>query len=298
MFIARRRSFVMLFTARKERRPVFQKIMNFQALYTTVIGKECPNPECPEFGHRKPRKSFPLCQEDDCGFVMEDVRRLSLPKIIIPPLLLILLAIILYIPNITFLGLSIENRAFIVILDISSSMSSVIPIARQEAKTILDEHRKKWGILWRYADVIYFDNTAQSALGAISKLDDSVVDRLKHSLDQARTGGGTRLQAAIEMAAREVVAYGKPTTLLIVTDGGDNSIPAMLRNIEATKALFQGIEVNAHSTTPRILQSPTWQGAPAGPNERNLQQFSYAFGGKFGGAGETGGCASITTLFQ
>jgi hypothetical protein len=179
-----------------------------------------------------------------------------------------------------FFGMQVETSSFLIVVDKSGSMQPYFPAVRAEAKRLLDEMIKP-GQGVHYADVIVYDAEAKSALGQIEPLTPAVVGRLGAYLDALQAGGGTELSKAVDLAAQEVIRHGKKTTLLILTDGEDNTLHPMIQSRDQVKGRFGGVEVSMHTTTPRLF-TPGADPAPANPAEVQLRDFSQTFNGRFG----------------
>ena len=211
-------------------------------------------------------------------------RKPSWPLLLIP--LLLAPIIISQCDKSSLLGMDINTKSFIFIVDRSSSMKPTIYDAQQEVDRLVKELLKKRNFFSTYyADIVSYNDAADSALGNIEKLNDDTALRLNAYLKNLEAGGSTLLESAIERAAREVVTHNRPTTLLIVTDAEDGSIRKMANNIQDIKQKFGGVAVYVNSTTPRILKEK--DSIPKGNNETDLKRFSELLNGKFGNSGET-----------
>jgi hypothetical protein len=198
------------------------------------------------------------------------------------PLLLLLPLLFFLMPDSSlFLGTKLKTRSFILIIDHSGSMESTLEHARAELKAFLATLNSKNTFMGNYhVDVIAFAGAPTSLLGGIEKLNEETAERLNTALDNLGMGGGTNLQGAIELAAKEIKEHGKPTTLVVVTDAEDGSIPNMLGRITEVEGWFGGEEVYINATTPRVLQGG--DPAPTPGNEANLAALTEHFGGQFG----------------
>lgn len=178
-----------------------------------------------------------------------------------------------------FFGIAIETRSLLVVVDKSSSMQKYFAPVKAEAARVLKEMKDQGGE--SYANLITYDNQAQSTLGGLQRVDDAVIDKLTERLDGLRAGGGTNLRSAIEQAAKEVGEHGKPTTLVILTDGEDGSIRQMLQDMDGIRGLFKDVKVVGNTLTPRLFGT---RGAatPASPAEQALTDFAKEMKGRFG----------------
>ncbi len=178
---------------------------------------------------------------------------------------------------------SLRSSSFILIIDRSGSMSEVIDAVQQELDGFLDGLMSRSGFRRSfYGNIISYAGSAESALGGLERIDQNTSRRLKQYLVGLHAGGDTYLINAIEMAAREIAEHGKPTTLFIVTDAKDETIPRMLAELPRIKSLFQGIDIDVNSITPRIINSATESVAPINEEETALRDFTIAFEGTFG----------------
>lgn len=84
----------------------------------------------------------------------------------------------------------------------------------------------------------------------------------------------------MRLAGREISQHGKPTTVFVVTDAEDGSIPTMLNKVEQVEAWFSGVKIYLNATTPRLIGGAPPQPATAG--ERNLAKLAWHFNGEFG----------------
>jgi hypothetical protein len=96
-----------------------------------------------------------------------------------------------------------------------------------------------------------------------------------------QAGGGTNLAAAMDLAAEEIKKHGRKTTLLILTDGEDNTIAGLIRDKDRICKAMGGIDVVANTTTPRLFEGKG-DPKPANGYEKGLDEFSRAYNGRFG----------------
>jgi Mg-chelatase subunit ChlD len=176
----------------------------------------------------------------------------------------------------------VTTDSLIVVLDQSGSMKDTFPTVREEARRFL-KGRKSGFLRTYYIDFIKYDNDAESALGGLRSVDEAAVSEVNRFLDEPPKGRGTNVESALIKAAKEVKKHGKgkPTTLVVLTDGQDDSIPRINQNIGAMKARFGGVEVHVNTITPRLL-APGADPAPADVYEQNLATLSENLGGRFG----------------
>lgn len=184
----------------------------------------------------------------------------------------------------TFFGFDIEHRSLLVILDKSGSMESVFPSVQAEARRTLGGMKQAgWFASDAWADVIVYDAAPVSALGGLKRLDDETESALNEFLATLTPGGGTSLRPALELAAKEVAAHGKPTTLVILTDAQDGSIAATLADMPELTKQFAGVEIAGNALTPRLL-TPEGEASPGpvGGEEQALSELAERLGGTFG----------------
>ena len=181
------------------------------------------------------------------------------------------------------MGFSIGTESLLVIVDKSGSMQSLFPRVQSEAKQTLSSMRAGW-FRDRYANVITFDGRAESALAGIEKVDEQTEKRLNDYLDGLQAGGDTHLGSALEMAAQQVAAHGKPTTLVILTDGeGDQSVRDTIAGMDGFLEKFQGVEIIGHTITPRLLtEGGRTAPEPLSSDEEALSELAENLNGHFG----------------
>jgi len=182
-----------------------------------------------------------------------------------------------------FFGVPIETHNLLLVLDKSSSMEPHFAQVQAEAATTLQEMLRARGK--RYADIIAYDTRAVSALGGLTEVDAVTAQRLDQFLSGLRAGGGTRLRAGIEQAAREVAAHEQPTTLVILTDGKDESVPEMLADLAPLLGLFRDVAIAGNVLTPRQF-SRQGDNVPVNAEEARLQELARALHGRFGPRGD------------
>jgi len=207
------------------------------------------------------------------------LRRRKIPRwlLLLPLLLFLLFSLRNCEPPSIFVP--IETQSFIILLDKSGSMSQHFSVVQAEAEKTLKRMSSSFFSTY-YADIIAYDSVANSALGKIEEVNDETVSQLTEFLSKLQAGGGTFLRSGIDLAAQEVAAHRKPTTLIILTDGGDGSIAQMLQNKEAILNQFQGIEIIGNTLTPRVfnIENPK----PIDGYETQLSELATMLNGKFG----------------
>jgi hypothetical protein len=225
------------------------------------------------------------------------LRRRRRPWWLLLPLLLLLL--LLPVPRSAgaeapaperFFGVPIATESLLVLVDKSGSMQAHFAAVRAEAKRLLARIEASGDARW--ANVVAYDQAAHSALPGLAAVDAGTSRSLLAFLDGLAAGGGTHLRAGIEEAARQVAEHGRPTTLVILTDGQDGSIRAMLQQMDPVLARFAGVSIVGHAVTPRFFRSrpgdgPPAPGSSAGPlpadqAERDLSELAERLHGRFG----------------
>lgn len=166
----------------------------------------------------------------------------------------------------------IKTKTVIVVLDKSGSMaphqSSIETQVRKHlaeallAKpTLLD---RATGNTSHYANVIAFTDTAQSFLGEVGEVTENSKKAILTRLQAVSTNGGTNLEAGLQEAAREMRQHLKDTTLVILTDGKDESLNSGPDFAQRVKSAFPTeVQLDVHAWTP--VQGPDgrtqWQPA-------------------------------------
>jgi len=208
------------------------------------------------------------------------LRRRKIPLwLLLLPLLLLLLFSFKDCSSPEFFGSPIKTKSFIIIMDKSSSMEPYFSTVQIEARKTL-ENLKSSFFSTHYANVIAYHSSATTALGGIKEVNNETGQQLLQFLDNLKAEGGTNLRSGIELAATEVVAHQKPTTLIILTDGQDSSIEPMLQDKNSILSRFQGIDIIGNTLTPRVfdVENPK----PINDVETKLSEFAKAFNGQFG----------------
>jgi hypothetical protein len=78
-----------------------------------------------------------------------------------------------------------------------------------------------------------------------------------------------------------VTAHGRPTTLIILTDGEDETVQPMIDRMDETLGKFGGVRVTGYTLTPRLFGT-SGMAQPVNDNERRLEAFATGFSGRFG----------------
>lgn len=186
-------------------------------------------------------------------------------------------------PADTMFGVPVEADSFIILLDKSASMGPYIAQVRDEARKLLQE-RSHDPARSHFADLIVYDAETESVLGDVQPVTPERITKVTNYLNAMKAGGWTRLAVATDLAAREVVRHGRNTTLIVLTDGEDKTIPQMLRDKEKIRAKFGGVPFTMHAITPRLF-TPGADPNPATPEEIDLAELCKCFNGRFGPVG-------------
>jgi hypothetical protein len=186
-------------------------------------------------------------------------------------------------PPDTMFGVPVEADSFIILLDKSASMGPYIAQVRDEARKLLQERSRDPGKS-HFADLIVYDAETESVLGDVQPVTPERITKVTSYLNAMKAGGWTRLAVATDLAAREVVRHGRKTTLIVLTDGEDKTIPQMIRDQEKIRAKFGGVPFTMHAITPRLF-APGADPHPATPEENDLAELCKCFNGRFGPVG-------------
>ncbi len=189
----------------------------------------------------------------------------------------------------TALGLpAVGSQSYLLLIDTSGSMDTGIQIAREHIHELInDTHTRRQSRNIKHINVISYNHAADSALGSLQPMNPEVTEQLEHYVNNLRAGGGTQLAAAFDQAATEIRAIQTPTTIHIITDARDDSIPRLLHDADALKREL-GEDVTMYATSPRALAHPPGTGrTPQTTDERQLDQLMRHFGGRFGAKGDT-----------
>jgi hypothetical protein len=180
-------------------------------------------------------------------------------------------------------GVPVEGESVIILLDKSGSMGPYIAQIRDEAQKLLLERSKDPGKI-NYADLIVYDAETESVLGDVLPITVERIGKVTNYLNAMQVGGWTNLAVAVDLAAKEVVRHKKKTTLIVLTDGEDKTIPKMIRDKDRIRSMFQGVPFTINATTPRLF-TPGANPRPATIDEDDLAEFCRCFNGRFGPVG-------------
>ncbi len=197
-------------------------------------------------------------------------------------------------PAADFFGAPIETHSFVLLIDRSGSMEEHFAALQAEAARVLQALAAHGGC---HADVIAYDAGAESCFGGIVPIDEGSIARIDAFLAGLKAGGGTNLASGLDLADDEVAAHGEPTTLILLTDAEDSSLPSLLADRAGLVAGFGGVETRAYGLTPEFFQPPADPAATATPtdravpnvqprtdDEKRLAELAELLGGRFGPA--------------
>ncbi len=182
-----------------------------------------------------------------------------------------------------FIGITVETKSLVIIIDQSSSMAPYMQQVRDEAKQLLSRWENTYTS--HYINVIAYNDNATSALGDLQVVDQKTADQLNNFLDTLQMSGGTKLESAIDVASEEISRHDRPVTAIVLTDGEDTSIGSMLQKIQTVKDKFNGVDVTVKTCTPRLFNGG--DPSPVTTAESGLKDFAMQFGGSFGSEGGT-----------
>jgi hypothetical protein len=180
-------------------------------------------------------------------------------------------------------GVPVEEESFVILLDKSGSMGQYFARVRDEAQRLMLD-RQHDVTRRHYADLIVYDNETESVLGDLKPVTPERIADITKYLNSMQAGGWTNLAAAIDLAAKEVVRHKQKTTLIVITDGEDRTIPKMIHDRRRIKGLFGNVPVTINATTPRLFE-PGANPRPATVEEEDLEEFCKYFNGRLGPAG-------------
>lgn len=183
------------------------------------------------------------------------------------------LLLLLFLPLMCMSRSEVPTESYIILVD-RSNITPKMAKLRAEVKQLLEDSVKIYGPANAFANVIYYDGKLESVLGRIRPLDRKTLATLNDAIDQPAPERGTRLDSAMKMAAAEIKEHGKKTTMLILTDGDEDTI----RKLKAAQ--------------DALLKSAGKDGSPGGggkggPDGKDKNGGDSA-GGKDGGKGDSG----------
>ncbi|MDM8559918.1 hypothetical protein [Candidatus Parabeggiatoa sp. HSG14] len=144
----------------------------------------------------------------------------------------------------------IETQSVVILVEKSAAMIPHFSTVQAEAKNALQQMMSSPFSKY-YVDVIAYHTTATSALGSIKKVNNKTGEQLIQFLNRLEAEENINLQTGIALAAQEVAAHQKPTTLLILTNGQDINIVKMLQNMKPILNQFQGVKITGNILTPK-----------------------------------------------
>jgi VWA domain-containing protein len=186
-------------------------------------------------------------------------------------------------PPDTLFRVPVESDSFIILLDKSGSMGPYFAQVRDEARKLLHERSRDPAKLYN-ADLIVYDAETESVLGDLQQVTPERIAKITTYLNDMTAGGRTNLAVAVDLASKEVVRHKKKTTLIVITDGEDKTIPIMIRDKKAVLDKFGGVPVTINAITPRLF-GPGADPRPATFEEEDLATFCKCFNGRFGPVG-------------
>lgn len=173
-----------------------------------------------------------------------------------------------------FAGLPVRTSGVILVLDKSGSMREPMEKVRHEANRLLSERKSSWATT--HAELIYFDEAAHETFGSLKKCDTPTILQLMDALAAIRASGGNAgLKPAIEAAVRDAARLDCPTTIILFSDGVDNSLPVLIKDIELLRAAAGKTPITIHAIAPRDPSNQLLV------EHRQLQILSTTFGGQF-----------------
>lgn len=195
------------------------------------------------------------------------------------------------------------TQSFIIVVDSSSSMEQFFPTVREEARKTLTNitdsaFKRVLGFFGQpyYIDLISYDDTAKSLFGELRPVTKQTADEVLKGIERLKTGGQTNLKSAMTLVEQEVKKHGRETTICVITDGEDNTIAGMVREMESDRAAVEsrygmgsGAKplVHVNTLSPRLLgvTDRSVQVVPENPAEEGLARFSSMYFGTFGFTG-------------
>jgi hypothetical protein len=186
-------------------------------------------------------------------------------------------------PPDTLFRVPVESESFIILLDKSGSMGPYFSQVRDEARRLLQERSRDPAKL-HFADLIVYDAETESVLGDLKPVSPEGITRITNYLNDMKAGGWTNLAVAIDLASKEVVRHKQKTTLIVITDGEDKTIPKMIRDKKAIIKKFGDVPFTVNAITPRLF-APGADPRPAGFDEEDLAELCKCFNGRFGPVG-------------
>jgi hypothetical protein len=219
--------------------------------------------------------------------------------------LLLLLLPLLFVPLMCYrvsyeiFNVKIKTDSVVIIIDKSDSMKKCFPRIRQEAERFLKEFKERNQD--PYVDVIFFDEKATSVLKGIKKLNQENYDKIMDELYSIKVGNGTNLKSGLELAAKEIGEQPKKTTILVLTDGKQDSpnpsLADLQKDIERDKSEASVIKP-LKLTQAELIPIPAYktEGGPGRPptdDERKWEKDVNGVAGAFnanapGGPGGAG----------
>ena len=176
-----------------------------------------------------------------------------------------------------------NNSALIILVDKSGSMKATLSKVKTNIKDELEKISSKNCIFTsKYIDIIFFDDAGYSAFGKLEKLSQDSINKLMPFVEAQNASGGTCIKPAFMQAIEEIKEYGKPTTILLLTDGEDKCLDEIFKIDKKNIP-----KVILDSKTPRFIGLDSPQLGPEQEQIKNLREerlrkLSRHFNGSFG----------------
>ncbi|MCI5190100.1 MAG: VWA domain-containing protein [Candidatus Electrothrix sp. AS4_5] len=177
----------------------------------------------------------------------------------------------------------LNTSALIILVDKSGSMKATLSKVKTNIKDELEKIYSKSSIFTsKYIDIIFFDAASYPAFGKLEKLSQDSINKLMPFVEAQNASGGTCINSAFMKAIEEIKEYGKPTTILLLTDGEDECLDEIFK---IDKKNIPKIILD--SKTPRFIGLDSPQLGPEQEQIKNLREerlrkLSGHFNGSFG----------------
>lgn len=184
--------------------------------------------------------------------------------------------------------MTVDSDNIIMIIDVSGSMSGLTNYVKNDVIDRIEKLNEDQGWFTSYSmEMLAFDHSRLAeAFGKIEPLTEESLDVMRRFVDNAEYGqsSGT-LMDAVDTAIKLAKASGEDATILLFSDGGDDSLPNFLKTLSPNaRSTDSGIQL--HAISPRILQKPGPKGSAASAEEKNLEQLAKYYHGIFGGSSQ------------
>ena len=181
-----------------------------------------------------------------------------------------------------FLGMDVKEDSVLILVDRSPSMEDHMSKVRAEVDRLLDARLNRPDAGTQYCDIILYDGNPTSILGGLKPLNKDTAATLSKAVHEVEPGDDTRLEPAMDLAVAEIKAHGKPTTVLVLSDGEDETLPRLIAKGPELKQRA-GVPFTVNATTPRLFNG-TGDPTPTGKDEPGFAKVPPVFGGRFGPA--------------